>query len=360
MRINRPMVFWICAFVLLIFTLALLKDILLPFVAGMIIAYFLDPIADRLVAAGINRTLASAIIVGVCGALLIGLVIFVAPLVSEQAKQLATALPTEVSRLKDIIDTWAREMIGDRYPGLDAGIKSATEALVANWPDVAGWLASSLWSRGLAVFNFVSLLLVTPLVVFYLLDSWNPMLEKIDGWLPRDQAQSLRKLANDMNGAVSAFVRGQGLVCLILGTLYAAALSWLGLKYGLVIGLATGLFAFVPFVGWALGLLTALGFAAVQYWPDYLPILMVGGVFAAGQLLDVALLSPKIVGTKIGLHPVWVIFALFVFSYLFGFVGMLVAVPVAAAIAVFMRFVLDLYLHSPVYRGKDAAPGTLA
>jgi predicted PurR-regulated permease PerM len=197
-------------------------------------------------------------------------------------------------------------------------------------------------------------MLVTPLVVFYLLIDWHPMLAKIDGWLPRGHAHSIRAIASDMNDAISAFIRGQGTVCIILGGFYAAALSFLGLNYGLLVGLATGLLAFIPFIGWALGLITALGVAVVQFWPDSTPPLLVAGVFLAGQLLDAGLLSPKIVGSKIGLHPVWLIFSLFVFSYLFGFVGAIVAVPVAAAIAVLVRFAVTVYLESPVYRGSAA------
>jgi predicted PurR-regulated permease PerM len=178
------------------------------------------------------------------------------------------------------------------------------------------------------------------------------MLQKIDGWLPRDHAPTIRALATDINDAISAFIRGQGTVCMILALFYATGLTAVGLDYGLIIGIATGLLAFIPFVGWASGLLTATALAIVQFWPDYLPILGVVAVFLAGQAFDAGFLSPNIVGSKIGLHPVWLIFALFVFAYLFGLVGMLLAVPVAAAIAVLVRFGLDVYLRSSVYRGE--------
>jgi predicted PurR-regulated permease PerM len=197
-------------------------------------------------------------------------------------------------------------------------------------------------------------MLVTPLVVFYVLTDWHPMLAKLDSWLPRDHAPTIRRLASDVNDAVSAFIRGQGTVCMVLAVYYAVALGATGLRYGLLVGLATGLMSFVPFVGWALGLITATIIAIVQFWPDAVPILTVVGIFIGAQVLDAGFLSPKIVGSKIGLHPVWLIFALFVFSYMFGFVGVLVAVPIAAAIAVLVRFALSVYLASPVYRG-DAA-----
>jgi predicted PurR-regulated permease PerM len=208
------------------------------------------------------------------------------------------------------------------------------------------------------VVNFMSLLLITPLVVFYFLVDWHPMLAKVDGWLPRDHQATIRRLAAQINEAIAAFIRGQGLVCIILGLFYAAGLAWVGLRYGLLIGLATGLLAFVPFVGWILGLLIAGIMAVVEFWPQTWPLVKVGAIFACGMALDSALLSPKIVGSKIGLHPVWLIFALFVFSYLFGFVGMLVAVPVAAAIAVLVRFALEVYLSSTIYRGGAGANPT--
>jgi predicted PurR-regulated permease PerM len=158
-----------------------------------------------------------------------------------------------------------------------------------------------------------------------------------------------------VNDAVSAFIRGQGTVCFVLAIYYSLALSVMGLRYGLLVGLATGLMSFVPFVGWALGFITATIIAVVQFWPDAVPILTVVGIFAGAQVLDAGFLSPNIVGSKIGLHPVWLIFSLFVFSYLFGFVGVLVAVPIAAAIGVLVRFALKIYLESPLYSGAVTA-----
>lgn len=205
----------------------------------------------------------------------------------------------------------------------------------------------------MAAFNFLSLMLVTPLVAFYALLDWPKLLAKVDSWLPRANAGQIRMLAHEIDQRVSAFIRGQGVVCLVLAAFYAACLSALGLRYGLLVGLLTGLFSFIPFAGWAMGLLTATGLAIVQYWPLVTPILMVIGVFLAGQALDASLLSPQIVGSKIGLHPVWLIFSLLVFSYLFGFLGLLVAVPVAAAIGVLVRFALETYMRSSMYRGPD-------
>lgn len=358
MRIERQVVFWLAALLVLLLLVGLLRDILLPFVAGIVLAYFLNPVADGLERMGLPRIWASILIVAVGAVVLVTLLVVLVPLILSQAQQFALALPSEFERIRGLLDGWARERLGPRYPEFEEGLKRATQAASDNWGSLAAWAATSLWSRSLALFNFLSLMLVTPLVVFYVLVDWHAMVAKIDGWLPREHAPALRRLAGDIDAAVSAFIRGQGVVCVILGTFYALALSAIGLRYGLLIGLATGAMSFVPFVGWALGTLTATGIAVVQFWPELSPILVVVGIFLTGQAVDAGLLSPKIVGPKIGLHPVWLIFALIVFSYLFGFIGVLVAVPVAAATGVIVRFALDLYLRSPVYHGvsPNAAP----
>jgi predicted PurR-regulated permease PerM len=353
MRLERQVIFWLTAAVLLILTIALLKDILLPFVAGITIAYFLSPLVDRLTGLGINRILSSLVIVAAGGLLVIAALVLLVPIVVDQAQQFAVALPAEAERLQNSIEAWARERFGSRFQGFEQSLDRASEALSQNWTSLVAWVATSIWSGSLAIFNFVALMLVTPLVVFYLLIDWHPMLAKIDGWLPRGHAASIRGLASEMNDAIAAFIRGQGTVCIILGIYYAVALTAVGLNYGLLVGLATGIFAFIPFVGWAAGFLTAMGLAFIQHWPEGLPILVVLAVYLGGQALDAGVLAPNIVGSKIGLHPVWLIFSLFVFGYLFGFVGALVAVPMAAALGVFVRFALGVYLQSPVYKDGD-------
>ncbi|MEQ1710646.1 MAG: AI-2E family transporter [Hyphomicrobium sp.] len=357
MRVERQVLFWLAALAVLLLLIGLLRDILLPFVAGLVLAYFLNPAADWLERLGLPRVWASILIVALGAIMVITVMVLLVPLLASQAQQFALALPGEFERIRTLLETWARERLGARFPEFEEGVRRATGAAGDNWANLAGWAASSLWSRSLAVFNFFSLLLITPLVVFYLLIDWNAMLLKLDGWLPRAHAPVIRLLAGDINDAVSAFIRGQGMVCVILGAFYALALTAVGLRYGLLIGLFTGALSFVPFVGWALGLITSTALAVIQFWPDTTPILIVIGIFLTGQALDAAWLSPKIVGSKIGLHPVWLIFALFVFSYLFGFVGVLVAVPVAAATGVIVRFALSLYLKSPVYHGESMPPG---
>lgn len=355
MRVERQVLFWLSAGLVLVLLIALLRGVILPFVAGMVIAYFLNPAADRLTQWGIPRGIAATVIVAAFGCLIAVALIFLVPLLLTQAQQFAVALPDEITRLRGLVETWARQRLGTHYPDFAAGLERSSQTIAENMTSLAGFVAGSLWSQGRALFDFLSLLLVTPLVVFYMLIDWHPMLAKIDSWLPRAHAPTIRRLASEVNDAVSAFIRGQGTVCFVLAIYYALALGAMGLRYGLLVGLATGLMSFVPFVGWALGLIAATTIAVVQFWPDAVPILTVVGIFAGAQVLDAGFLSPNIVGSKIGLHPVWLIFSLFVFSYLFGFVGVLVAVPIAAAVGVLVRFALRIYLASPLYSGIPSA-----
>lgn len=358
MRIERQVLFWLSAALLSVLLIGLLRPVMLPFVAGIVIAYFLNPAADTLAGWGIPRVIAAVLIITLFAAAIIIALIFLVPLLMTQAQEFAIALPTELTRLRELVEVWARAQLGSHYEDFQAGMERASSALGDNWASLAGAVATKLWSQGRAVFDFMALLLVTPLVVFYVLIDWYPMLAKIDSWLPRDHAATIRRLASEINAAVSAFIRGQGTVCLVLALYYAVGLSVVGLRYGLLVGLGTGILSFVPFVGWALGFITAGVIAVVQFWPEPIPIMIVVGIFLGAQVLDAGFLSPNIVGSKIGLHPVWLIFSLFVFSYLFGLVGVLVAVPIAAAVAVLVRFALKVYLDSDVYRGGEAAVET--
>jgi predicted PurR-regulated permease PerM len=356
MRIEKQLWFWLGALVVLVLAIAALKDILLPFVAAIVGAYFLSPLADRLQARGLPRALAAVVIVGVAAVLVALALVILVPILVEQVRQLVTALPEETERFKALIERYGREWLGPGFPSFQTALDKAIADQSQNWAATVAAIMASVWSRGLALVNFASLLLITPVVVFYLLVDWHPMLERLDDALPRDHAATIRRLASEINAAVAAFIRGQGTICLVLGLYYAAGLSWAGVPYGLLVGLTTGLLAFVPIIGWVVGLVTAASLAMVQSWPDLGPLIKAVAVLVSGIAIDTAFLSPRFVGQKVGLHPVWLIFALFVFSYLFGFVGTLVAVPLAAAIGVLVRFAVQLYLDSAVYKGSDGAP----
>lgn len=358
MRIERQVLFWLIASVAVIFAIWLLKGMLLPFVLGVLFAYGLNPVANFLERGGLPRIVASIVVVVGLVLLFIVLLVFLVPVLFQQMQQLAQALPGELERFKGVVEEFVRARAGSRAAEAQLFIDRAYASISNNWSGLAQVAATSLWTQGGALFYLVSLFLITPLVVFYLLVDWPAIVRKIDIWLPRAHAGRIRGLVSDVNVAVGAFVRGQGLVCLILGTFYAVGLSLAGLDYGLLIGALTGLMAFVPIVGWTLGTVVATILAVVQFWPDPMPVLLVVGVFLAGMGLDAGFLGPKIVGKKIGLHPVWLIFALFAFSYLFGVVGVLVAVPLAAAVGVLVRFALQVYLDSSVYSGDaGSVPG---
>jgi predicted PurR-regulated permease PerM len=357
MQFERHALFWLLAAIVFAALLHTLAPVLLPFVIGLTLAYFLNPLVDALSALKIPRWLSAAIILLLSVCVIAAAFVFLVPLLAQQTESLVAAFPSEFAKFKALAEGIARDRLGARFPEAEAAVSRALTGLQDALPGFATSVMQSLWSQGTAAFNFFSLMLVTPLVFFYALVDWPKMVAKIDSWLPRRNAPQIRALAGEIDSRVSAFIRGQGTVCLILAVFYALALSALGLHYGLLIGLLTGLLSFIPFAGWALGLITATALAAAQFWPDVMAVLLVPGVFLAGQVLDAALLSPQIVGSKIGLHPVWLIFALLAFSYLFGFLGLLVAVPVAAAIGVLVRFSLQTYLGSDLYSGHDAAKG---
>lgn len=357
MQMERHALFWVLAALVFGGLLTLLAPVLLPFVVGLVLAYFLNPLVDGLSALKIPRGLSAAIILVLSTVFVVALFVFLVPVLAQQAEGLIASLPGEIARLKGMLETFARERLGARFPEAEAAISRGLNGMQDSLPGMLSEFAKALWSQGTAAFSFFSLMLVTPLVFFYALVDWPQMIARVDSWLPRKHAPTIRALAVEIDSRVSAFIRGQGIVCIVLALFYGIALSLLGLRYGLLIGLLTGLLSFIPFAGWALGLITATALAAVQYWPDMTSILLVPGVFLAGQALDAAILSPQIVGQKIGLHPVWLIFALLTFSYLFGFLGLLVAVPVAAAIGVLVRFALRSYLDSSVYSGHDTAKG---
>jgi predicted PurR-regulated permease PerM len=353
----RQMVFWVLAIAAFALVLWVLREILLPFVAGMAIAYLFDPLANRLEKLGVRRLIAALLIVGVFALALVLLGILIAPILFGQLSALIAKLPDYVVKLQALITdpnrTWLNRIVGEGF--LD--VQQSTGELVKQG---VGWLAAflaSLWAGGRALISIVSLLVVTPVVAFYFIYDWPRMVAAVDSWVPRPHQETIRALGREINATIAGFVRGQSGVCLILGAYYAVALTVAGLNFGLLIGLIAGIITFIPYVGSLTGLIVGLGVAIAQFWPDYTSILIVLGIFLVGQFVEGNVLSPKLVGESVGLHPLWLIFALFAFAYLFGFVGLLLAVPLAAAAGVLVRFALRQYLASPLYTGPPPSPG---
>src|ERR1043165_4618497 len=335
MTLTRQMTFWV-----------------LTFVAGMALAYLLDPLANRLERMGINRLAATLVIIGAVLLLFVALILVFVPIITGQLGAFVDNLPGYVARIQSVAmdpnREWLRKILGEGVA--DAQVSDLVKQGV-------GWLTTfvkSLWAGGQALLSIFSLVVVTPVVAFYLLYDWNRMVAAVDHWIPLQHRETVRGLAREMNGAIAGFVRGQTAVCLILGSYYAVGLTVSGLSFGLLIGLASGIITFIPYVGSMTGLVLAVGVAIAQFWPASTPIIAVLAIVFVGQFLEGYVLAPKLVGESVGLHPVWLMFALFAFGYLLGFVGLLIAVPLAAVIGVLVRFGLRRYLESSFYTGEPS------
>jgi predicted PurR-regulated permease PerM len=348
---KRQIIFWIGAAIVFGLFLYLFASILLPFIVGMTLAYFLDPVADRLERLGLSRMVATlTILISFIVVFVLALMIFVPILVSQMA-DFGTRLPSYVARLQELVASQNAEWIKNLLGVDSSALKDSIGSVLSQGAGFVATLIQSIWSSGKTLLDIAGLFVVTPVVAFYTLYDWDRMVAKVDSWIPRDHVPTVRTIFRDINTAIAGFVRGQGTLCLILGLMYAAGLTIVGLNFALLIGLFAGLISFIPYVGSLVGLIIAVGVAVVQFWPDWLMVGAVLLVFVIGQFIEGNILQPKLVGESIGLHPVWLMFALFAFGALFGFVGLMVAVPAAAAVAVLVRFAISRYLASPLYRG---------
>ncbi len=354
MTIQRQIGFWTAALVATVLLLFVLRGILLPFVAGFALAYLLDPLADRLQKIGVGRLGASLLILVLFVLIFIVTLVILVPFAVQQIGAFVERLPSYVARLQQL----GTEQLGPLIRRLGAEnalpeMQTSVGNLISQGIAWLGAFLQSLWSGGQALIGIFSLLVVTPVVAFYMLVDWDRMVRTVDSWMPTRHRETIRSIARDIDSAIAGFVRGQAMVCLILGTFYAVGLSIIGLNFGALIGMISGLLSFIPYVGSLTGLILSLGVAIVQFWPDWTMIVATLGIFIFGQFVEGNILSPKLVGDSIGLHPVWLMFALLAFGALFGFVGLLLAVPLAAAMGVIARFALRQYLSSPLYRGAD-------
>jgi predicted PurR-regulated permease PerM len=355
MQLERNIVFWLAALVVFVGLLWLLSPILLPFVLGMAIAYVLDPLAERLSKRGMSRLIAALIILGSFVLAFVALLLVVAPVLARQFAAFIEDAPGYAARLQAFVSDphypWIKRLIGDNLVGAD---KSVGDLMNQAAGYLTGLLAS-VWERGQALISIFSLMIITPVVAFYLICDWSRVVAAVDRLIPLPQRETVRGLFKEIDKAISAYVRGQSGVCLILGSYYALGLTLAGLSYGLLIGVVSGLISFIPYVGSLTALVLSLAVAVAQFFPDWGAILVVAGVVLLGQFLEGNVLSPFLVGHSVGLHPVWLMFALIAFGYLFGFVGLLLAVPLAAATGVLIRFAIRRYLASPLYTGDGSA-----
>jgi predicted PurR-regulated permease PerM len=347
--------FWLAALAAVIGFLWLFSAILLPFIMGMALAYILDPLADRLERAGMSRLWATITILIFSVIVFVISLLVIIPVLASQMAGFIDRLPAYVARLQELAGTLFQSRIAQFLGAGD--LNSTVEDIVK---EAAGWLGTlmaSVFAGGRAILNVVSLFVITPVVAFYLLYDWDRMIAGIDDWMPRDHLETVRQIGRDIDKAMAGFIRGQGSVCLVLGLFYAISLTLVGLNFGFLIGSVAGLISFIPYVGSIVGFVLSVGVALVQFWPDWIWVVVVAGIFVVGQFFEGNILQPRLVGSSVGVHPVWLMFALFAFGSLFGFVGMLIAVPATAAIGVLVRFGIGQYMQSRIYAGSGGGGG---
>lgn len=340
--------FWLLGFVAFALLLWLLSPVLLPFVAGLAIAYFMDPIADRLERVGLPRWLCAIFSLLLFLLVIVLMALLLVPLIQQQLGALIAALPSYAEQARTTLLPWIEENLNRLSPNDVARLRDAAGGYVGEAVSFSGDLLKGILTGGMAVFDVLTLLVITPVVAFYMLRDWDRLLMNIDKSLPRKHLQTIRVEARKVDDTLAGFIRGQALVCLCLGTYYAIALSFVGLDFGATIGIMAGVLSFIPYVGTILGFVGSMGLALVQF-DSWTPIAVVALIYVIGQMVEGNVLSPKLVGDRVGLHPVWVIFALMAGGSLFGFLGVLVALPVAAVLGVLIRFMLAQYMASKYY-----------
>ena len=375
------MAFWAGLLIVVIFLVHLLSAVMMPFIAGMVLGYLLNPVANRLERAGLNR-LGAALLILIIFILAVGLTfILVAPVLGRQLAAFVVSLPDNINRLETLVttqaDLWANTYGGglaakfglDKlglgafdWKSLGLSGQAASGELPKSLGTIAGQgaqtiatLAKSLWSGGSMLVSIASLLVITPVVAFYFVLDWARLIETLDSLIPLHQRDDVHALVRQIDQALGGFLRGQSLVCLFLGLWYGIGLSLIGLNYGFLIGISAGFLSFIPYVGSLTALIVGASVALVQGWPHWSLFLMALAVVAVGQTLEANVLGPRLVGKSIGLHPVWLMFALVAFGSVLGFTGLMIAVPVAAAMGVLFRFGVQRYRESPLYLGETTS-----
>lgn len=347
--VSTQMRYWGIAAVVFVVILSFLGDVIMPFMIGGAIAYFLDPVADKLEAWGFKRIWATVAISVLALVIFVLMALLIIPSLVNQAAQLVNVTPVIAQNIKNFLI--------ERFPDVvdqDSVLRQSLDTVGATLQERGGELLNTLLTSAMGIVNIVLLFVIVPVVTFYLLWDWDRMVAAIDDLLPRDHAPVIRQVAGDIDKTLASFIRGQGTVCLILGTFYAVALMIAGLQFGLIVGAIAGLITFIPYVGALVGGALAIGLGLFQFWGEWWHLAIIAGIFFAGQFFEGNILTPNLVGTSVGLHPVWLIFALSAFGTLFGFVGMLVAVPLAAAFGVIARYLITRYKEGRLYRGLSA------
>ena len=356
MRISQPATFWIVVSAVALVALVLLHQILLPFVVGTLLAYLLVPAVDRLERFGMSRSFAALAVFLPLVAGFVAFLLVMLPATIGEVRFFLDEFPRYVTRLQSLVTDssrpWLHSVMGNEIH-IEQSSADVARTMGSTWLDD---FLRSLWSGGLALISLLSLLVVTPIVAIYLSIDWQRMIAAVDGWFPPEHRDDIRALGREIHDTVAGFVRGQIVICLVLAVLYAVALKVTGLNHAILIGVTAGLISFVPYVGAATGFVVSECVAVAQFWPNWVPVAVVGGIFIVGEILADYVLSPRVIGSRVKLNPVWMMFALFAFGRLFGFIGLLLAIPIAASLGVVLRFARRQSLASSGHNVPSGLP----
>jgi predicted PurR-regulated permease PerM len=356
MNFSRTSIIWIAAAVTGLALAVLLREVLLPFLVGVTVAYLLNPVVSRLERTGMARSVAALGIIGLFYAAVTILVVMLTPVLIDEVASFIEKFPGYLSRLQGLATDpsrpWLRDIISQ---GLDEARQSTGE-LTQLGANVGSSLLHILWSDGQAVISALSLLVVAPIVAYYVLVDWDQILATLGKLPPPPRRAAVQRIGREINQTVAAFLHGQGIICLILAVYYAVALRLTGLNHAYSIGLLSGLVSFAPYLGLLTGLVLSIGVALIQFWPSWTIVPVILGVFLLGQAVADYALAPRLIGDRLKLSPLLMMFSVAAFGYLFGFVGLLIAVPLAAAIGVVLRFVIEEEFVHPAEAAPPPAP----
>jgi predicted PurR-regulated permease PerM len=341
--------FWTGLFIFIILMVWLLHAVLPPFITGLALAYLFNPLATRL-SKRMPRTLATFIVLIGSALIIFGLVMTFSPLVGKQLSDFIDNFPDYYDKVSQYITVTFDKWMGRLRPEDVKQVRAAAGEQVGNVLTGAKTVLGHIWVGGMALIDIATFCVITPVVAFYFLRDWPKIVKRIDNLLPRKHARTVRTMMREFNMRLGGFVRGQLLVCLSLGVMYATGLTIVGLNFGLAIGMIAGILSFVPYIGSIFGFVASISVALVQF-DDTRMVFVVIGIFFIGQFIEGNFLAPKLVGDRVGLHAVWIIFALLAGGQLFGFTGLLLAVPTAALFGVVIRHAIIWYQHSPAYLG---------
>lgn len=347
-RATHNGLIWLGIFIFFVVSVYVLRSVLLPFVMGIIIGYLLDPWASKFEKWGLSRTCATILVLLLVVLIMIPALMLLFGIIDEQLGHFLKAVPSYLTSFVKKIEPIIIEL-QDRFPNMQSEkIREYLHDNMVNGMKIVGQLFTRLVTSGFALVNVLSLLLITPIVAFYMLRDWDTFVAKVDGLLPQQSKESIQMQAREIDRILASFIRGQLSVCVLLGTFYAIGLYLVGLDLGVLVGFLAGILSFIPYVGTITGFVFSMAIAFAQF-DSWGPIAQVIAVFMVGQFVEGNFLTPKLVGDSVGLHPVWIMFALLAGGVLLGFLGLMIAVPVAAVIGVLIRHQIENYKQSSLY-----------